>query len=333
MPRLDDYLDLRALGAFTRVAHTGSFHEAARQLNVSTSALSQIIKGLEDNLGQPLFDRSTRPVSLTRFGEQILPTVQRLVDEASALRTRLLESSHHSPRNLRLGCVDSFAATVGPSLIKGLDTHENSLQLYSGLAPDISRQILERHIDFAVSTDPMTEHESVHCVPLFRETWLAIYPQGESPDRIESSKALREAAANRDFVRYSLRSRIGLQIERFITHHGIRANRRFEFDETETLLALVTAGMGWAISSALCLLQSRHSLDRVDIREMTGNASGGRTFYLLWRNDADTTQARTLLQMIRQILGHTILPGIRQTLPGLSDQLLIVSTSEQDDEP
>src|SRR5690554_707585 len=127
MPRLNDHLDLRALDAFTRIARTGSFHETARQLNVSASALSQLIRNLEDDLRQPLFDRSTRPVTLTRFGEQMLPAIQRLVDEASALRKRLLASGHHTPQNLRLGCVDSFAATVGPSLIRGLDTHENSL--------------------------------------------------------------------------------------------------------------------------------------------------------------------------------------------------------------
>ncbi|AWB33574.1 LysR family transcriptional regulator [Orrella marina] len=328
MPRHDDHLDLRALSAFTRIARTGSFHETARQLNVSASALSQVIRNLESDLGQPLFDRSSRPVSLTRFGEQSLPAIQRLVDEASALRKRLLATGHHTPRNLRLGCVDSFAATVGPSLIRGLDTHENSLQLYSGLAPDISRQIMERYIDFAVSTDPMTEQESVRCVPLFRESWLAIYPQGQSPENIGASANLQAATRNKDFIRYSLRSRIGVQIERFVVHHGVRANRRFEFDETETLLSLVAAGMGWAISSALCLLQSRHSLDRVDVRELAGNLQGGREFYLLWRDDADERLARLLIQMIRQIIAHTILPGIRQALPGLSDQALVLTLNE-----
>ncbi len=315
MKREQDHLDIRPLNAFVRLAHARSFHLAAQQLGVSTSALSQTIRHLENELGQPLFDRASRPVSLTRFAEHVLPEIQRLVDEARTLQQRLRAFSSHTPQNLRLGCVDSFAATVGPALIRGLDNHENTLQLYSGLTPDISRQFEDHQIDFAVSTDPMADLESIHCVSLFQESWLAVYPKQRAPQQLRTTSELIEAGKDMDFVRYSLRSRIGAQIERYTVHHSIKARRRFEFDATDTLLNLVAAGMGWAISSPLCLLQSRHNIEAVEVVELSASIAGTREFYLLWRNDAPLEQADLLVRMIRQIVTHSIAPAIRAILP------------------
>jgi len=317
MKREQDHLDIRALNAFARLAHTRSFHLAAGQLGVSTSALSQTIRHLEQELGQPLFDRASRPVALTRFAEHVLPEVQRLLADARNLQQRLRAFSSNTPRNLRLGCIDSFAATIGPALIKGLDNHENTLQLYSGLTPDIARQLDEHQIDFAVSTDPMVDRESIHCVSLFHEAWLAVYPKGQAPQHLRSASDMINAAKDMDFVRYSLRSRIGAHIERFVVHHGVKARRRFEFDATDTLLNLVAAGMGWAISTPLCLLQSRHNIDAVEVVELSTGIAGNREFYLLWRDDAPSGQAELLVSMIRQIVSHSIAPSIKTFLPHL----------------
>lgn len=322
----DKLLDIRSLNALTRLAKCGSFHEAARQLGVTTSALSQTIRNLEQDIGQPLIDRTTRPVCLTRFAQDALPAIERLVDDATALRRRLGEFAHHAPRHLRLGCIDSFAATVGPALIRSLDTHKNSSQLYAGLAPDIARQLVERHIDFAVTTDPMTEHESIRCLPLFKERWIGLYPESQGPKVIKTSAELRKAAHSRDFVRYSLRSRIGAQIERYVVHHGIRADRRFEFDQTDTLLSMVAANMGWAVSTPLCLLQSRHILPRVDTAELADGVRGSREFFLLWREDVDQHQATQLATVILQIMRGPIAKEIRQTLQGLPDDLIEFTT-------
>ena len=57
---------------FYHVAATLSFSEASRQLYISQSAVSQSIKTLEKKLGQPLFVRSTKRVTLTPAGEVLL---------------------------------------------------------------------------------------------------------------------------------------------------------------------------------------------------------------------------------------------------------------------
>jgi predicted transcriptional regulator len=59
-------LDLQLLRAFLAVAECGSFRGASERLNVTQSTVSQQIKRLEEELGRPLFRRTTRRVALNR---------------------------------------------------------------------------------------------------------------------------------------------------------------------------------------------------------------------------------------------------------------------------
>jgi LysR family hydrogen peroxide-inducible transcriptional activator len=62
-------LHLHLLEQFVTLARTRNFTRAAAELNVSQSALSRAIQKLEEQLGQPLFERKPREVLLTDLGE------------------------------------------------------------------------------------------------------------------------------------------------------------------------------------------------------------------------------------------------------------------------
>jgi DNA-binding transcriptional LysR family regulator len=76
--------DLSDITVFLAVAREGSFTRAAAKLDVSQSALSQTIKGLEERLGLRLLTRTTRKVSLTEAGERLLRSVGPRLDEIEA---------------------------------------------------------------------------------------------------------------------------------------------------------------------------------------------------------------------------------------------------------
>ena len=79
-----DKLDLNDLKAFLAVAHCGSFTQAAEQMGVAKSRISQQIQRLESGLGVALFHRTTRRVRLTLSGESLIeecePIMQGLAD-------------------------------------------------------------------------------------------------------------------------------------------------------------------------------------------------------------------------------------------------------------
>lgn len=82
------FTPLNALHAFLAVARRRSFAAAARELGVSTSALSQAVKQLEARLGIALLTRTSRSVALTDAGQRLLETAGPAVDQAlESLRT------------------------------------------------------------------------------------------------------------------------------------------------------------------------------------------------------------------------------------------------------
>ncbi|WP_319533328.1 LysR family transcriptional regulator [uncultured Cohaesibacter sp.] len=74
-----------AIKAFEAAARHGSFARAAHELDVTSTAISQHVKGLEQWLGKPLFIRRSNAVELTGHGAEILPDVTRILDEIASL--------------------------------------------------------------------------------------------------------------------------------------------------------------------------------------------------------------------------------------------------------
>jgi LysR family glycine cleavage system transcriptional activator len=82
-------LPLNALRVFEAVATHLSFTAAARELGVTTAAVSAQVKALEADIGVPLFRRHTRAVALTQEGSELLPGVRRGLDELRRAVDRL----------------------------------------------------------------------------------------------------------------------------------------------------------------------------------------------------------------------------------------------------
>ncbi|MFC4236632.1 LysR family transcriptional regulator [Thalassospira xianhensis] len=101
-------MDLNLLTMFAAVADTGNFRAAADRLGVTRSAVSQGIRRLEETIGQPLFQRTTRSVRLTEEGERFLETVHSpLLEIGAALETA--RSASGMPHGLLRVAVTSIA--------------------------------------------------------------------------------------------------------------------------------------------------------------------------------------------------------------------------------
>ena len=92
-------VSLRHLRAFAAIAGAGNFTTAAKQLHVSQSALSVLMKDLEDDPGVSLLVRTTRNVRVSEVGQAFLPQIMRVLED--------LEHAIHSIADLR----DSEART------------------------------------------------------------------------------------------------------------------------------------------------------------------------------------------------------------------------------
>ena len=135
--------DLYLWDAFTQVAKTKSFTEAALQLRLSTPQLSKRIAALEAQLKTALFQRTTRRVSLTAEGQRILPEIEGLLHALSAMegKSRAARPEGH----LRITAITALGirllSRLIPRFLKSYPKITTELLLSDHLVDMVSKQI------------------------------------------------------------------------------------------------------------------------------------------------------------------------------------------------
>lgn len=135
--------DYGGLRAFVAVAEALSFGRAADILGISSSALSQTIRGLEDRVGTRLLNRTTRSVSLTEAGRALLNRVRPAVDELGAAVDQLRAADGRPAGTVRIHSFRSAAelfltpmlarfAREYPEIILDITLDDTVIDLVSG---------------------------------------------------------------------------------------------------------------------------------------------------------------------------------------------------------
>ncbi len=88
--------------AFVKIADLGSFAAAARELNISPSAVSKLVSKTEEELGSRLLNRNTRGLSLTQEGEMFLERSRVILDELTAAKEELSSAAGEPRGKLRV---------------------------------------------------------------------------------------------------------------------------------------------------------------------------------------------------------------------------------------
>ena len=140
--------DVSLWESFYWVAKDGNFTRAAKRLHVGLPLLSKRIGKLESNLGARLFHRSTRKMSLTQEGREILPLVESFLGDAQDLESRLAHRSEIAG-TIRLTCVTALAhRKMAPLITEFLRIHPKirfELEI-----TDILVDLIDHQIDLAI---------------------------------------------------------------------------------------------------------------------------------------------------------------------------------------
>src|SRR5256714_4031134 len=111
-------LDLELLRSFVSVVDSGGFTRAGERVHRTQSTVSQQIKRLEDDIGQPLLNRSGKDVTPTEAGERLLSYARRLLSLAEEARDVVARPDHEGA--VRLGGPEGFAACRLSKVLAGL---------------------------------------------------------------------------------------------------------------------------------------------------------------------------------------------------------------------
>lgn len=146
------------------VLKEGSFTNAAKKLYVSQPSLSQIIKTAESNLGAPIFDRSTDPITLTPAGQLYVEAARQVTTISTNLRKQVEELSKEEFGTIRLGISVQRGMELLPELYPrfkkrfphvGLELHEQG-------SATMEKSVLEGEVGIALLTTFPRHEELVY---------------------------------------------------------------------------------------------------------------------------------------------------------------------------
>ncbi|MGN1368834.1 MAG: LysR family transcriptional regulator, partial [Aristaeellaceae bacterium] len=144
-------MDIEYICEFVILSETCNYMEAADQLFISQSALSRHIKTLEESLGVQLLDRSTRKVSLSRFGMLFLPYARQILATRYEYETAISTALKAAHGNIRIGAIPVMSHYHITDLILRFQKENPgiSLDLIEGDTTDLTRMLRSGQCDIA----------------------------------------------------------------------------------------------------------------------------------------------------------------------------------------
>ncbi len=237
-------LNFHHLRYFWAVAKEGNLTRAARQLHVSQSALSAQIKQLEGDLGQQLFHRTGRTLTLTEAGQVALAYADSIFASGNELVEVLREGRRAERQVLRIGAVATASRNFQENFIRPvLDRDDVELVLVSGSLPELLSRLRVHSIDLvlcnqrvhASATDPW------RCRRIARQPVSLVGRPDTAPFRFPEDLAhVPLLLPGRD---NEIRTTFDLRCEQL----GIRYTVRAEVDDMALLRLLVRDSAGVAL--------------------------------------------------------------------------------------
>src|SRR6188508_28295 len=146
-------MQLPDLAAFLAVAADRSFSAAARRLHRTQPAISQAVRRIEDEIGERLFDRSSRDGTLTEAGRLLQDYAQRLLGLASEAQTAIQELQQVRRGRVIMGANEAAVHSLLPHLERFAAAHPQvAIDVRRVPSRQIATAVLDRSIDFGVLT-------------------------------------------------------------------------------------------------------------------------------------------------------------------------------------
>jgi DNA-binding transcriptional LysR family regulator len=146
-------MKVEQIKAFHKVAATGSFTKAARELFLTQSAVSQQIRTLENEIGGRLFDRSGKNIRLTGEGEVLLTYAERLFDLHEEIETLFGSLSTLQKGKIAVGATAVIGTYFMPAVISAYHRQYPGIDidLRMGNSDQIQHMIIDREVDLGIA--------------------------------------------------------------------------------------------------------------------------------------------------------------------------------------
>jgi DNA-binding transcriptional LysR family regulator len=241
-------MDLRQLRYLVALAEERHFTRAAAREHIAQPALSQQIRKLEDEVGLPLVERTTRQVTITHAGHLLVARARRILAQVEAAQVELLGLRGMESGHVTVGTMH----TMGPvdvSLALAI-FHERhpavELTVREHSSEELAEMLRDDELDLAfLSVTERVESHGLGLHQLVSEELVVLLPPGH---RLARRRTVRMAELHDEqFVSYREGARLRELLLAAGRHAGFQPEIKLESNESGRIRQLVARGMGVAI--------------------------------------------------------------------------------------
>ncbi|MDP5217780.1 LysR family transcriptional regulator [Ruegeria sp. 2205SS24-7] len=291
------HIEFRHLRTIKAIHEYGGLARAADQLNITQSALSHQIKGLEDQAGVELFVRRSKPMRLSpagqrllRLAEQVLPQVEATLSEFSSLRDGRSGRMH-----IAIECHACFEWLF--PVLEGFRKSwpDVDVDIRPGLAFDALPALQKEDVDLVVSSDP-EELPGVEFVELF--DYNAVFVASASHPLASKPYIDAEDFRGQTLITYPVeRSRLDVFSQLLIPAKVEPAAIR-QVELTAVILLLVASNRGISVLPDWVVREVKYSSDYVT-RPLTETGITRRLYAAIRSEDMEKPFVRELVDLAR----------------------------------
>lgn len=231
-------MELRQLRAFVKVVETLNFSEAAKQLCMTQSTLSQNIKQLEERLQVQLFYRNSREVILTEAGSELLPFARNTVQQSDNCVNRMDDLNNLRCGTLNVGVTRSFNRIVDVTVLQFIKEYPNiKLNVVYKPMRELMDSLVQRKLDFVLSYKPSKIYPQIESYVIFEDTLsLVVHKEHRMADR--TSVTLDDLTKCR-LILQAKGSQGRNVLDRVMEEKGMTLEPQIEVNQVSPLLRLV----------------------------------------------------------------------------------------------
>ena len=235
--------------AFIAAAECGSLSKAAEQLNYTASGVSQLISAMENDFGFALLKRTTKGVSLTLEGEQMLPAVRAFVQQENRMYELAANINGLDIGVINIAAYSSIATHWLPKVIAGFkqmypNIHINMME---GVRQEVLRWMDEGKADIGLLSGGDDMH--YEWIPLADDPMIAVLPKNHPLaeaekyplSRCESEKFIMPAMGRDD------------DVVKMFRKYGIEPDIAYSTNESFSAWSMVENGLGISITNELLM--------------------------------------------------------------------------------
>lgn len=278
---------------FLKVCETGSFSAAAEALNYTQSGISQMMAGLEDELGVQLFARIKRGVQLTDNGARLLPYVREMVLQKVKLRQAAFDINHKVEGRLRVGSISSVTALWMPEVVHYFRQNFPKVQveILDGNYDEIRDWILHGQVDCGFLSSIVARDLTFYpllndplCAVLPRDHPLAGHKRITLPQLFQFPLIIETPGCDND-------------IQHLLAKCTVRPDVAYSFRDDMLIMAFVRSGLGVTISQQL-VMQAFGTREDVVARPLSPACH--RTLGLAFSRTSNSVVAQTMLAYLQK---------------------------------